>query len=390
MSPFLIFGNRNRGWDLQSQSVAGTSCPRQMQLGIATASRHVLIMLAAFAATTLTLAAQQRTLLDFGHLDLDWRFSNNKWSVKAVWDDDWPIVELEPHELVLVAKDKPFPNEGSRTVRNSGSQWDFIGVDAGQTFWRLPADARDYLVLEPGFSTNSVSGGPGGVRIDLVDVAFHGEGVGHFSVYTGGDVDNVPPTLHMHTTNGIDANDSYLMGRGDHRHVNWAFSAKGVYEVSLTASMLTVANDESSRVTSDPQTFIFAVGVPHMELWLLERGVAPSKLGEADAPAGDGVPNLLKYALGLSPLEPVGPVAQPTFFEEDANDFLALDLALNPHAKDLNVWVQTSQDLADWQSGIGHTVTLEQSPSRIHVRDAVARGNAPRRFIRLAVERDLP
>jgi len=380
---------RIRSWDLQSQSVAGTSCPREMQPGMAAASRLTLSMMLAIAATTLPLAAHQRTLLDFGHLDLDWTFSNDEWTAKAVWDEVWPELELEPNEAVLVAKDKPYPSEGSRTIRETGSQWEFIGVNAGEPFWRLPSGAGSNPILEPGFATYGVQSGPGPVRINLANVTFHGGGVGHVSVYTGGD--NTPVNLHMTTTDGIDANDFYLMGRGDHRHVNWAFSAKGVYKVSLTASMLTVANDENSRVTSDPQTFIFAVGAPHMELWLLEQGVAPAELGETDTPAGDGVPNLLKYALGLPPLLPAtSAMAAPTFHPENGDDFLALDTALNPQAEDTEVWVETSGNLVDWNSGADHTVTLEQTASRIHVRDALALGDAQRRFIRLAAERNLP
>jgi len=376
-----------RSWDMQSQSVAETSCPRLFPSRMAVANRrHGLCMLLASVSFTLPLAAQQRTLLDFGHLDLDWSYSVGEWSVKLVWDEVFPVLELEPGAGVLVAKDKPYAQgEGSRIPRPAGTQWDFIGVDAGVDIWVLPSFAFDDPLLEPGFATYGVPSGPGGVRINLVGVTFHGEGVGHLSTYTTSN------QVHMTTSNGIDVNDFYLLGRGDHRHVNWAFTAKGVYEVSLTASMLLVANDEESRVTSDPQTFIFAVGVPHMERWLLERGVAPAELGEADTPAGDGVANLLKYALGIPPLEPIGGSrVEPVFHEDGGATYLALDTALNPQAEDIDVWVETSAELVDWNSGVGQTVTLQQTAGRIHVRDALAVGGAGRRFIRLAVERNLP
>lgn len=332
----------------------------------------------------LPLAAQQRAMLDFGHLDIDWTYDAGDWSVKLVWDEVFPELEVDPADGVLIAKDEPFPTEGSRTTRPTGTQWDFMGVDAGEWIWVYPSSAFGNPILEPGFATYGVPSGPGDVRINLVDVVFHGEGEAHLSVYTSAS------QIHMTTSNGIDGSDFYLMGRsGDHQHVSWAFTQKGVYEVSLTASMLLVANDESSRTTSDPQTLIFAVGVSDMELWLLEWGVDPGELGESDSPAGDEVPNLLKYALGLPPLTSVGSVTEPSFFEDGGEEFLALDLALNPQAQDIDVWVETSADLADWNSGIGHTVTLEQTAGRIHVRDALATGNAGRRFIRFAVERNL-
>ncbi len=354
-----------RGWDLQSRPSA--SC-----------------LLLTFAVVIAPLAAQQRTLLDSGHLDLDWTYQSDEWSVLAVWDEAFPELELGPDEVVFVARDEPLPTAGSRAARPAGSQWNFLGVNAGEDVWILPSSSATGSILEPGFATYGVGSGPGNVRINLADFRFHGEGVGHMSVYTSSS------QVHMTTLNGIDATDVYFMGRGDHQHVSWAFSAKGVYEVSLTASKLTVANDEGSRVTSDPETFIFAIGVPHMELWLLERGVAPAELGETDTPAGDGVTNLLKYALNLPPLQPVSSIAEPTFIDVGGEDYLALDLALNPQAQNIDVWIETGADLASWNSGNGHTVALEQTPSRIHVRDALAKGAATRRFIRFAVERNLP
>lgn len=370
----------SRRWNnLLSKPILVSSSPR------ISASCFILTL----AIYTFPLAAQQRTLLDFGHLDIDWAYAAGEWSAKTVWDEVFPPLELSPEQAVLVAKDEPYPDEGSRSTRPAGSEWNFIGVNAGENIWILPAFANENPILEPGFSTYGVPSGPGGVRINLADFRFHGDGIGHMSVYTRNTFTNTN-IVHMTTSDGIDSNDVYNLDRDDHRHMNWVFTQKGVYEVSLIASMLTVANDEDSRVTSDPQTFIFAIGAPHMELWLLEHGVAPAKLGETDTPADDGVANLLKYALNLPPLQPIPSIAVPTFLNVGGEDYLALDLALNPHAQDLDVSVQTSQDLVSWHSGNGHTVTLEESSSRIHVRDAFAKGPATRRFIRLAVERNLP
>ena len=347
------------------------------------------IYLAYSILTVLPLAAQQRTFYDVGHLDLSWAYENGDWSVMLFWDDEFdgsrvnPVNGVKPFEGVLIAKDEPYPEEGSRTMRPPGSQWDFIGVDEGELVWLYPSGTFENPILGPGFATDVVpSDGPGDVRINLLDVVFHGEGDWHFSMYLNAD------DVFMTTSDGIDESDFYLMARNDHQHITWAFTAKGVYELTLTASFLEVAGDEGSRITSDPETFIFAVAASPMELWLLEQGVNPAELGDADSPAGDGVPNLLKYALGLPPLVAVGSVVEPVFFDDGGEEFLALDLALNPQAEGISVRVETSGDLVDWQSGAGHTVVLEHSADRIRVRDAVAAEDAGRRFIRLAVERD--
>lgn len=332
------------------------------------------------------LAAQERTLFDFGHLDIDWTYASGEWSAKLVWDEEFPVIEVEPTAGVLVAKDKPYSDgEGSRLARPSGTEWDFTGAAQGDDIWVLPSATFGDPILEPGFATNGVPAGPGEVRINLVDVEFFGEGEAHFSMFTS------TSQVHMATSDGIGSDDFYLMGRGDHRHMNWVFTAKGVYRIQFTASMLLVAGDEASRTTSEPQSLLVAVGVPGMELWLLEGGVGPDELGENDSPAGDGVANVLKYALGLPPLAPVsGAMVESEFFEAGGNSFLALDAALNPLAEGIGVWVETSGNLAEWETGAGHTVTLEHTADRIHARDAVAVSGAGRRFIRLAVMRNLP
>ncbi len=344
------------------------------------------LLLAVLTIAAQPLAAQERTLFDFGHLDIDWTYASGEWSAKLVWDEEFPLVEVEPEAGVLVAKDEPYADgEGSRLARPAGAQWDFTGAAQGDDIWVLPSATFGDPILEPGFATNGVPAGPGEVRINLVDVEFFGEGEAHFSMYTS------TSQVHMATSDGIGSDDFYPMGRGDHRHMNWVFTAKGVYRIQFTASMLLVDGDEASRTTSEPQSLLFAVGVRGLELWLLEGGVEPDELGESDSPAGDGVANVLKYALGLPPLTPVsGAIVESEFFEAGGKSFLALDAALNPQAEGIGVWVETSGDLAEWETGEGHTVTLDHTADRIHVRDAVAVSEAGRRFIRLAAMRNLP
>jgi hypothetical protein len=47
--------------------------------------------------------------------------------------------------------------------------------------------------------------------------------------------------------------------------------------------------------------------------------------------------------------------------------------------------VQVSSDFKTWNSGPGHTVILEDTDTRLVVRDAVASSGNAKRFIRLAV-----
>ena len=348
--------------------------------------KYGILTVAALAILAQPLSAQ-RQLFDIGHLDIDWTYADGEWSVNYSDEMNFPPTNVPVSDGVMVAKSGLFlEGEGSLWPRPSGSAWDFVGVDAGELVWLFPAFAGEDPILEPGFATRGVpSGTPNEVRIDLVGVDFIGEGVGYVSLFTAPSLFSPAGQVHMSNFGGIDGQDFYLMGRGDHRHVDWVFTHRGVYLISLAASV----QDGADYVTSDPQTLMVAVGLSPMELWLLEMGVDPGELGDADSPAGDGVANLLKYALGLPPLVPVGgPLVAPAFVEDGGGQYLALDLALNPQAQGIAVRVETSADLADWQSGEGHTVTLEHTAERIHARDALAAGDAARRFIRLAVERD--
>jgi surface-anchored protein len=330
-----------------------------------------------------SVAAGPRVIFEAGHLDIDWTLAGGEWSAKLIWDEISPSLEVAPRNAVLVAKDEQYPDGlGSRWTRPASSSWEFTGAAAGDAVWLFPASALGDPILEPGFSTYGVpAGSPNEVRIDLAGLDFFGEGEGHVSVFT------TTSLVHMASADGIGGDDFYLLGRGDHQHVNWIFSARGVYRVWLAASMLSVAGDESSRVTSIPQPLLFAVGVAPFELWLLQNGVEPEDLGATASPAGDAVANLVKYALGLPPLEPVSDsLTAPVFVTAAGGDYLALDVALNPAAEGIVVRVETCGDLVDWRAGAGHTVEIVRTAGRLFARDAVAAGEAARRFIRLAVE----
>ncbi len=107
--------------------------------------------------------------------------------------------------------------------------------------------------------------------------------------------------------------------------------------------------------------------------------------GPEDNPAGDGISNLLKYALGLDPATVVDPSALPFGQVEDdgGTDYLTLTATRNPEATDIALAVEVSSDLINWESGEGHTVELVNDGSTLKVRDNTAAFNADRRFIRL-------
>ncbi len=107
--------------------------------------------------------------------------------------------------------------------------------------------------------------------------------------------------------------------------------------------------------------------------------------GNTADPDGDGIPNLIEFALSGIPTDP-GSAPLPTLGTITIGDdqFLSLTVNKNPDATDLTFDVRTSTDLATWQSGTGHTVVVEDSETTLIVRSHAPIGTG-RRFLRLFV-----
>jgi pectate lyase len=130
-------------------------------------------------------------------------------------------------------------------------------------------------------------------------------------------------------------------------HSNFTFNAPFAGSMPPYVYTLDSVADVPNIVTN-----FSGVGRVGFELWQMEQFTAaqladPSISGAAASPANDNVPNLLKYALGLSPFLPAARPLTPLRLE-DGNGILSYRRPAT--ATDVAYRVEVSDDLTNWSS----------------------------------------
>lgn len=123
------------------------------------------------------------------------------------------------------------------------------------------------------------------------------------------------------------------------------------------------------------------------EVFTLEEQADPTMSGEQASPAGDGISNLMKYAMKLDP-KSSGVANMPRSSAQDG--YLTLTYRRNKLASDLTYTVQVTSDLtsAEWQdAGVVISQTDEGEYWVVTVRDVQPMHNQSRRFMRLKVSK---
>ncbi len=128
-----------------------------------------------------------------------------------------------------------------------------------------------------------------------------------------------------------------------------------------------------------------------LETWRDNYFGNPSNVGtgaNGASPAGDGVQNLIKYALGLNPTNPATAAQLPSGGIQPAGGTNYLTLTVNRAAEppDITYIVEVCSNLlGGWISGPPNTVTLTNTAAQLVVRDNTPVPAATARFIRLRV-----
>ena len=161
--------------------------------------------------------------------------------------------------------------------------------------------------------------------------------------------------------------------------VSWT-DGSGVLSTSASYNFTVAAND--ALVATFQQQPLAA----WKSLWFTAAELAdPSISGDLAEPAGDGISNLEKYALGLNPRTPESPsVLQSSL----VNGLLTVSYSFNKAATDVTVVIEESGDLVIWNSGSAFLTTPQViaddgTIQTIQVSDKLS--SSSRRFMRLRV-----
>jgi alpha-N-arabinofuranosidase len=111
----------------------------------------------------------------------------------------------------------------------------------------------------------------------------------------------------------------------------------------------------------------------------------PQISGDSAEPAGDGLSNLIKYAMGLPPLVPATNVLNPQIL----NGYLDITYSRSLAARDVAITLETSTNLTSWQTGPAYFQQLnviDQVTNQIVTAQATAPVSAgSKAFVRFVV-----
>jgi hypothetical protein len=127
-----------------------------------------------------------------------------------------------------------------------------------------------------------------------------------------------------------------------------------------------------------------------LQAWRDNHFGNPSNVGagtDGSAPAGDGVANLIKYALGLDPFTRATRAQMPSgsIQMQNGQSYAVLNVNRAADPVDIAYVVEVSADLQTWLSGSQNTTTLANTPNQLMVRDLTPISATAPRFMRLRI-----
>ena len=170
--------------------------------------------------------------------------------------------------------------------------------------------------------------------------------------------------------------------------VHWVAEGIGAVRIDYSDRMGDPEEPHHQNVLVDHST---PNGAPDDDMsfsdWADGYGLPEGQNAPEAAPAGDGIANALKYALGLDPTRPARREMPAKSIEEvDGDDFMAMAIARSDSTQGVTFIVEVSDDLQVWESGPEHTEVMDDTESLLRVRDTTPVSETDERFIRLRIE----
>jgi surface-anchored protein len=260
---------------------------------------------------------------------------------------------------------------------------------AGAPIWVLPQSQNpDLLFLgisAEGIAANAFSNGSLGLQLKSVN------GPGNFFLWQASQFGGFE--VRMNSADGISAADATTPLVGSHEHFNWGFTAPGIYQITLQASARIAG--ETTNTTSLDTVFTFHVlplpATSPFAQWQRKHwpeGTPNNVQGPAADPDGDGVVNLVEFALNLDPASGSRaglPVV--SFVANGGMTYGALSFTRVKTTTDVTYTVLAASSVAGpWQELTAiHAATDQGETERVSIRDEVATTTAVQRFYRLQV-----
>lgn len=166
---------------------------------------------------------------------------------------------------------------------------------------------------------------------------------------------------------------------------SYSLSDLTIQQFNTVATTITV---DATPIAGSTLELTFAGGLSGFNGWVSdnfspEQQADPNISGPNASPLEDNVPNLLKYALGLTPLERVSD--QQLNSSRDGNE-LVFRFHLDPSLTDITYQVEASNNLTEWNTTLFDSSAPpidHNTPANIHeIRVAI---DASQRFIRLKI-----
>lgn len=125
-----------------------------------------------------------------------------------------------------------------------------------------------------------------------------------------------------------------------------------------------------------------------LQQWSIDNFGSPTPTGPSDLTAdydGDGIPNLVEYAVGTSPLTPNASSISSATTSVGGLQYLSLNISRSSLRADITYVVEVSDDLVSWYSGLSFTTIISDTQTLLSVRDNTPMSSATKRFIRLKI-----